>query len=67
MTIGFFEEDPGVRSMGRMIAFVLLLVAVFVIVWQVVHGTVDRLFIAELLAAAIGSKHVGRWLEDRPA
>jgi hypothetical protein len=67
MKIGFFEEAEGVRSMNRLLAFMLTvsaMLAVFIPMLQRLE--VDTSLVVTLLGYGIGAKQIGRWLEDHP-
>lgn len=62
--IKYFQDHEGKPSSNRLNAFLLHIVALFVIVWQVVSGEVDHGLIFELLAVVFGIKYIGKQQEN---
>lgn len=52
----FFQDHLGKASSMRLNTFILLLIACFVIIWQVMHNEIDHTLVVELLAIIFGAK-----------
>jgi uncharacterized Rmd1/YagE family protein len=66
--IGFFEEAPQQRSMTRLVFFLITLVALFVVVFQIVTtGHTDISIFISMMTIGVGLKLGGKYQETKTA
>jgi len=72
MNKGFFEESPGDKSNGRLMAFMIVCVGITIIIAGVVQYIIDPKEVSwtsitaaggSIITLGLGGKHIGKILE----